>query len=148
MAVAALVCSGTAYGQRKAKRQAKKNVPTIVHAVETKDIATVVDSWVENEQKFEDQKLPAHATFIPYSSTSQMMQDKCYAKPWLTPERADYLLLNGEWKFRYTADWKQGKPEAQDFYADNLTIGKILRLSANAQREVATGKWLHREVLV
>ena len=122
MAVAALVCSGTAYGQRKAKRQAKKNVPTIVHAVETKDIAEVVDSWVENEQKFEDQKLPAHATFIPYSSTSQMMQDKCYAKPWLTPERADYLLLNGEWKFRYTADWKQGKPEEKDFYGDNADV--------------------------
>ena len=96
VAVAALVCSGTAYGQRKAKRQAKKDVPTIVHSVEVKDIAEVVDSWVENEQKFEDQKLPAHATFIPYSSTSQMMQDKCYAMPWLTPERADYLLLNGE----------------------------------------------------
>ena len=122
VAVAALVCSGTAYGQRKAKRQTKKNVPTIVHSVEVKDIAEVVDSWVENEQKFEDQKLPAHATFIPYSSTSQMMQDKCYAMPWLTPERADYLLLNGEWKFRYTADWKQGKPEAKDFYADNADV--------------------------
>ena len=122
MAVAALACSGTAYGQRKAKRQTKKDVPTIVHSVEVKDIAEVVDSWVENEQKFEDQKLPAHATFIPYSSTSQMMQDKCYAMPWLTPERADYLLLNGEWKFRYTADWKQGKPEAKDFYADNADV--------------------------
>ena len=122
VAVAALVCSGTAYGQRKAKRQTKKDVPTIVHSVEVKDIAEVVDSWVENEQKFEDQKLPAHATFIPYSSTSQMMQDKCYAMPWLTPERADYLLLNGEWKFRYTADWKQGKPEAKDFYADNADV--------------------------
>lgn len=31
---------------------------------------------------------------------------------------------------------------------NSITIGKILRLSANAQREVATGKWLHREVLV
>ena len=122
VAVAALVCSGTAYGQRKAKRQTKKDVPMIVHSVEVKDIAEVVDSWVENEQKFEDQKLPAHATFIPYSSTSQMMQDKCYAMPWLTPERADYLLLNGEWKFRYTADWKQGKPEAKDFYADNADV--------------------------
>ena len=48
VAVAALVCSGTAYGQRKAKRQTKKNVPTIVHSVEVKDIAEVVDSWVEN----------------------------------------------------------------------------------------------------
>lgn len=31
---------------------------------------------------------------------------------------------------------------------NSITIGKILRLSANAQREVATGKWLHRKVLV
>ena len=44
VAVAALVCSGTAYGQRKAKRQGEENVPTVGHAVGTKGIATVVDS--------------------------------------------------------------------------------------------------------
>ena len=49
IAVAALVCSGTAYGQRKAKRQTKKDVSTIVHSVEVKNIAEVVDSWVENQ---------------------------------------------------------------------------------------------------
>ena len=122
VAVAALVCNGTTYAQRKAKRPAKKDVPTVSYDVQTTDIATAVDAWVENEQKFEDQKLPAHATFVPYSSTSQMMLDKCYAKPWLTPECADYLLLNGEWKFRYTPDWKQGKPGADDFYADNADV--------------------------
>ena len=122
VAVAALLCNGTTYAQRKAKRQVKKDVPTISYDAKTADIDASVDAWVENEQKFEDQKLPAHATFIPYSSTSQMMLDKCYAKPWLTPERADYLLLNGEWKFRYTPDWKQGKPGANDFYADNADV--------------------------
>ena len=91
--------------------------------VETKaDVCPFMDKWVEDETKFEDRKEKAHATFVPYASTTSMQQDDCYKYPWLTPKRANYLLLNGKWKFRYTADWKQGKPEAKDFYADNADV--------------------------
>ena len=121
VAVAALCCNGPVYGQRKAQRAAKKQ-PRVETVRAASNAADMVDSWVEDETKFADCKLPAHATFIPYSSTSQMMLDKCFAKPWLTPERADYLSLNGNWKFRYTADWKQGKPGEKDFYADKADV--------------------------
>ena len=33
-----------------------------------------------------------------------MQKDDYFKFPWLTPKRANYLLLNGKWKFHYTAD--------------------------------------------
>ena len=62
------------------------------------------ESWVNKPAVFEAQKEPAHATFIPYSSEAAMKADANYEKPWLTPEKADYLILNGTWKFKYVAD--------------------------------------------
>lgn len=82
------------------------------------------DKWVEDQTKFEDCKEAAHATFIPYSSTTAMKADPFYKKPWLTPIKADYLDLNGTWKFKYTANWKLGKPGEKDFYADNADVSK------------------------
>lgn len=65
--------------------------------VETKaDVCPFMDKWVEDETKFEDRKEKAHATFVPYASTASMQQDDCYKYPWLTPKRANYLLLNGK----------------------------------------------------
>ena len=55
----------------------------------------------ENEAFFEENKEPAHATFIPYVSTEQMRGDASYEKPWLTPENAEVLSLNGLWKLNY-----------------------------------------------
>ncbi len=80
------------------------------------------DSWVEDQRKFEDRKLSAHATFIPYSTTAAMQADAYYNTPWVTPEKADYMSLNGTWKFKYTRDWKLVKPEAHDFYADDVDV--------------------------
>ena len=39
-------------------------------------------------------------------------------KPWLTPEKADYLSLNGVWKFKFVPEPSQ-RPGKEDFYADN-----------------------------
>uniref|UniRef100_UPI0040279AD9 glycoside hydrolase family 2 TIM barrel-domain containing protein n=1 Tax=Prevotella sp. TaxID=59823 RepID=UPI0040279AD9 len=102
--------------------------------METKaDVCPFMDKWVEDETKFEDRKEKAHATFVPYVSTASMQQDDCYKYPWLTPKRANYLLLNGKWKFHYTADWKQGKPEKDDFWADNADVSswKVLQVPLN-----------------
>lgn len=106
--------------------------------VETKaDVCPFVDKWVEDETKFEDRKEKAHATFVPYASTASMQQDDCYKYPWLTPKRANYLLLNGKWKFRYTADWKQGKPEKDDFWADNADVSSWKELQVPLNWEMA-----------
>ena len=106
--------------------------------VETKaDVCPFMDKWVEDETKFEDRKEKAHATFVPYASTASMQQDDCYKYPWLTPKRANYLLLNGKWKFCYTADWKQGKPEKDDFWADNADVSSWKELQVPLNWEMA-----------
>ena len=104
----------------KGKKKARKAV-----AVKVENTAPTVEfseAWVEDETKFEDRKEAAHATFIPYSTTELMKKDTYFVKPWETPRHADYMLLNGKWKFHYTADWKQGKPEEADFYADGADV--------------------------
>ena len=106
--------------------------------VETKaDVCPFMDKWVEDETKFEDRKEKAHATFVPYASTASMQQDDCYKYPWLTPKRANYLLLNGKWKFHYTADWKQGKPEKDDFWGDNADVSSWKELQVPLNWEMA-----------
>ena len=106
--------------------------------VETKaDVCPFMDKWVEDETKFEDRKEKAHATFLPYASTASMQQDDCYKYPWLTPKRANYLLLNGKWKFHYTADWKQGKPEEDDFWGDNADVSSWKELQVPLNWEMA-----------
>ena len=116
-------------------RHTKKKVKKVV---ETKvDVCPFTDKWVEDETKFEDRKEKAHATFVPYSSTASMQQDDYYKFPWLTPKHANYLLLNGKWKFHYTADWKQGKPEKDDFWADNADVSSWKELQVPLNWEMA-----------
>lgn len=62
------------------------------------------EKWVNTPTKFEDYKEPAHATFIPYSSEDAMKSDVNFDKAWLTPEKADYMSLNGTWKFKYVSN--------------------------------------------
>ena len=58
-------------------------------------------SWISNENKVGDYKETAHATFVPYATTAEMKADAYYDKPWLTPEKAEYMSLNGTWKFNF-----------------------------------------------
>ena len=116
-------------------RHAKKKVKKVV---ETKvDVCPFTDKWVEDETKFEDRKEKAHATFVPYSSTATMQKDDYFKFPWLTPKHANYLLLNGKWKFHYTADWKQGKPEKNDFWADNADVSSWKEIQVPLNWEMA-----------
>ncbi len=112
----------TSSTKAKTAKHATSKAKTIIPATKLTPASKFTDAWVEDQHKFEDNKLPAHATFIPYSSTVAMQSDECYKFPWITPEKADYMSLNGTWKFKYTSDWKQGKPEADDFYADKANV--------------------------
>lgn len=78
------------------------------------------DYW-ENQQIFEENKEPAHATFIPYSSTDAMKSDVAYEKPWITPEKADYLSLNGTWKFHFVSSPVE-RPGEDTFWGDNVDV--------------------------
>ena len=79
-------------------------------------------SWISNQSKVSDHKEDAHATFIPYASVEQMKADaKNYAEPWQQPDetKAEYINLNGTWKFKYVAGSSSG-PGSSDFYAKDL----------------------------
>ena len=79
-------------------------------------------SWISNQSKVSDYKEDAHATFIPYSSVEQMKADaKHYAEPWQQPDesKAEYINLNGTWKFKYVPGTSSG-PGSSDFYAKDL----------------------------
>ena len=78
------------------------------------------DYW-ENQQIFEENKEVAHATFIPYASTTAMTSDASYEKPWLTPEHADYLSLNGTWKFNFVPEPSQ-RPGEETFWGNDVDV--------------------------
>ena len=74
-------------------------------------------SWIKNQSKVSDHKENAHATFIPYASVDQMKADaKHYAEPWQQPDesKAEYINLNGTWKFKYVAGTSYG-PGSSEF---------------------------------
>ena len=76
-------------------------------------------SWISNQSKVSDHKEDAHATFIPYASVEQMKADtKHYTEPWQQPDetKAEYINLNGTWKFKYVPGTSSG-PGSSDFYA-------------------------------
>ena len=130
--IAALLFGNVAMAQKKvARKSAPRAQQTASGPNRTMPLKTVPkvsaeapfdESWVENEKVFEHWKQKAHATFIPYSSTTLMQKDDCYRFPWLEPKHADVLSLNGDWKFHYTADRSKGRPGKDDFYADNADV--------------------------
>ena len=79
-------------------------------------------SRISDQSKVSDHKEDAHATFIPYASVEQMKADtKHYAEPWQQPDetKAEYINLNGTWKFKYVAGTSSG-PGSSEFYAKDL----------------------------
>lgn len=107
--------------------QGSAETPSEDDALDSRAQTTATDfneNWMENEAVAGVNKEPAHATFMPYASTDAMRSDKnFYNYPWLTPEKAEYLSLNGKWRFKYTANYANGKPEADDFYGRNADVG-------------------------
>ena len=74
-------------------------------------------SWIKDQSKVSDYKEDAHATFIPYSSVELMKADAAhYAEPWQQPDstKAEYINLNGTWKFKYVKGTYYG-PGSSEF---------------------------------
>ena len=67
------------------------------------------DAWTIDPTKYEDQKEPAHTTFMPYPNVANMKADAAhYAQPWLPTDESKALVqsLNSteggnEWMFCY-----------------------------------------------
>lgn len=78
--------------------------------------------WTQDESKFEDNKETAHATYIPYTTSSEMMADKdFYNTPWVASKSSLIKILNSdtEWKFCYVPGTQYG-PAASEFYTKNF----------------------------
>ncbi len=59
----------------------------------------------EDETVFEQNKLKAVPTFMPYASEQEMLADKEYRRtPWTEPKSSLYQSLDGQWQFRFTAE--------------------------------------------
>ena len=79
-------------------------------------------SWIKNQSKVNDHKEDAHATFIPYASVELMKADAThYAEPWQQPDetKAEYINLNGTWKFKYVPGTASG-PGSSEFQAKDF----------------------------
>lgn len=63
--------------------------------------------WISDQHVLEVNKEEGHATFIPYASRGALTSDGRFKTPWLTPEKAMFMDLNGVWKFK----WVKGTPE-------------------------------------
>lgn len=80
------------------------------------------NDW-ENETFFQENKLPAHATFMPYASTEKLHADtERYAHPWVNPTGAEWMSLNGVWNMQWTTDI--AKRPTDGFYADDVDASK------------------------
>lgn len=85
------------------------------------EVAAPLGDYWENQQIFEENKETAHATFIPYTSTAAMKEDANYNLPWLTPTKADYLSLNGTWKFNFVKD-PSARPKKDEFWGNDADV--------------------------
>lgn len=75
------------------------------------------DYW-EDETVFAVNKEKAHATQIPYASTSELKADnEFFATPWVTPNSSRVKLLNGTWKFKLVSEPSE---RPTDFYQEDF----------------------------
>ena len=78
----------------------------------------------EDETVFAINKLPAHATFMPYASTAKMRADKeRYDQPWTAPTQAEFMSLNGIWKLNWV-DSPKKRPGKKDFYGNDVNVSQ------------------------
>ena len=78
-------------------------------------------NYWEDQYIYEENKEAARATFIPYTSTEAMKSDVNFDKNWLTPEKADYLSLNGMWKFNLVPE-PSVRPGEGDFWGNDADV--------------------------
>ena len=87
--------------------------------VEADDIP-MPNVW-EDETFFEENKEAGHATYMPYASTEKMLADERYEFPWLTPENAEFMTLNGEWNINWVEDLTM-RPGKNEFWGDDADV--------------------------
>ncbi|MBQ8046618.1 MAG: DUF4981 domain-containing protein [Prevotella sp.] len=87
--------------------------------VEIVEPKTHSDNDWENPSVVGINKLDGHPTYIPFASAEEMKGDPAYDKPWERTNSSRYMLLNGKWKFAWTA---QPENRPKDFYKPSFDV--------------------------
>ena len=77
------------------------------------------NDW-ENQEVFQINRCNPRATFFPYSNTTSMLQDETFNYPWIAPNKADVLSLNGKWNFHFSPSCNERPSESDMFTKGNL----------------------------
>ena len=80
-------------------------------------------AYWEDETVFGENKERGHATYMPYATTLLMKSDERYEFPWLEPQGAEYLSLNGVWNLNYV-DSPSERPGEKDFWGDAVDVSE------------------------
>ena len=75
----------------------------------------------EDETFFGENKEEGHAVYMPYASVADMKADARYELPWLEPETANYVSLNGVWKLNWVETIAE-RPGKNDFWGDDVDV--------------------------
>ena len=87
--------------------------------VEADDIP-MANVW-EDETFFGENKENGRAAYMPYASVAKMRADARYEFPWLDPENAEWMSLNGEWNINWVETIAQ-RPGKDAFWGDDADV--------------------------
>ena len=75
----------------------------------------------EDETFFGENKEDGHATYMPYASVEKMKADERYNLPWIEPENAEYLSLNGTWSLNWVETVAE-RPGKDTFWGNDVDV--------------------------
>ncbi|MBR5851711.1 MAG: DUF4981 domain-containing protein [Bacteroidaceae bacterium] len=84
------------------------------------DDIPMLNVW-EDETFFGENKENGRATYVPYASVAKMKADARYEFPWLAPENAEYMSLNGEWNIKWVETIAE-RPGKDAFWGDDVDV--------------------------
>ena len=87
--------------------------------VEADDIP-MPNVW-EDETFFGENKEDGRATYMPYASVEKMEADARYEFPWLDPENAEWMSLNGMWNIKWVETIAE-RPGKDAFWGDDVDV--------------------------
>ncbi len=87
--------------------------------VEADDVP-MANVW-EDETFFGENKEEGRATYMPYASVAKMKADARYEFPWLDPENAEFMSLNGMWNINWVETIAQ-RPGKDAFWGDDVDV--------------------------
>ena len=91
----------------------------ILEEVEADDVP-MANVW-EDETFFGENKENGRATYMPYASVAKMKADERYNFPWLDPESAEFMSLNGMWNINWVETTAE-RPGKDAFWGDDVDV--------------------------